>query len=31
MVSHAWTRCGHYFVTGGGNRHGYAVVAKFAS
>ena len=31
MVAHAWTRCGNYFVTGGSNRHGYAVVAKFAS
>ena len=31
MIAHAWTRCGNYFVTGGSNRHGYAVVAKFAS
>ena len=31
MLAHAWIRCGDYFVTGGGNRHGYAVVAKFAS
>ena len=31
MIAHAWTRCGNYFVTGGSNRYGYAVVAKFAS
>ena len=31
MLAHAWIRCGDYFVTGGGNRYGYAVVAKFAS
>lgn len=31
MLAHAWIRCGDYFVTGGGNRHGYAVVVKFAS
>lgn len=31
MLAHAWTRCGNYFVTGGVNKQGYAVVAKFAS
>lgn len=31
MLAHAWTRCGSYYVTGGYNRQGYAVVAKFAS
>ena len=29
MLAHAWTRCGKYFVTGGYNKEGYAVVAKF--
>lgn len=31
MVAHAWTRCGSYFITGGENRSGYAVVAKFST
>ena len=31
MQAHAWTRCGEFFVTGGANRHEYAVVAKFAN
>ena len=31
MLAHAWLRCGKYYVTGGANRGGYAVVAKFAS
>lgn len=31
MMAHAWVRCGSYYVTGGENRQGYAVVAKFAS
>lgn len=31
MLAHAWLRCGEYYVTGGANREGYAVVAKFAN
>ena len=31
MLAHAWTRCGKYYVTGGVNKDGYAVVAKFAN
>ena len=31
MIAHAWIRCGSYYITGGDNRWGYAVVAKFAS
>ena len=31
MIAHAWTRCGKYYVTGGINKAGFAVVAKFAS
>ena len=31
MLAHAWLRCGEYYVTGGGNRTGYAVVAKFSN
>ena len=31
MLAHAWTRCGQYYVTGGGNKEGYAIVAKFTS
>lgn len=31
MLAHAWLRCGEYYVTGGANRHGYAVVAKFTN
>lgn len=31
MVAHAWIRCGSYFITGGENRSGYAVVAKFST
>ena len=31
MIAHAWTRCGEFYVTGGANRNGFAVVAKFAS
>lgn len=30
MIAHAWIRCGSYYITGGHNRVGYAVVAKFA-
>ena len=31
MLAHAWLRCGEYYVTGGANKEGYAVVAKFAN
>jgi len=31
MLAHAWIRCGSYYITGGSNRYGYAVVAKFAN
>ena len=31
MLAHAWLRCGDYYVTGGANKEGYAVVAKFAN
>lgn len=31
MIAHAWVRCGSFYITGGDNRWGYAVVAKFAS
>lgn len=31
MLAHAWTRCGNYYVTGGANKDGYAVVAKFSN
>ncbi|MEG1254491.1 lasso peptide biosynthesis B2 protein [Clostridium sp.] len=31
MIAHAWIRCGSYYITGGVNRTGYAVVAKFSS
>lgn len=31
MLAHAWIRCGNYFVTGGVNKQGYAVVAKFTN
>ena len=31
MLAHAWIRCGSYYVTGGINREGYAVVAKFSN
>ncbi|MDU2673348.1 MAG: lasso peptide biosynthesis B2 protein [Clostridium sp.] len=31
MLAHAWTRCGKYYVTGGANKDGYAVVAKFSN
>lgn len=31
MIAHAWLRCGEYFVTGGSNRFGYGVVAKFSN
>ncbi len=31
MLAHAWLRCGKYYVTGGANKEGYAVVAKFAN
>ena len=31
MLAHAWLRCGEYYVTGGANKDGYAVVAKFAN
>lgn len=31
MLAHAWIRCGSFYITGGENRQGYAVVAKFAS
>ena len=31
MIAHAWTRCGKYYVTGGANKDGYAVVAKFTN
>lgn len=31
MLAHAWIRCGKYYVTGGSNKEGYAVVAKFAN
>ena len=31
MLAHAWIRCGEYYVTGGANKDGYAVVAKFAN
>ena len=31
MLAHAWTRCGKYYVTGGANKDGYAVVTKFSS
>ncbi|MEG0669370.1 MAG: lasso peptide biosynthesis B2 protein [Clostridium sp.] len=31
MIAHAWVRCGSYYITGGTNKEGYAVVAKFAS
>lgn len=31
MMAHAWIRCGSYYITGGSNKQGYAVVAKFAS
>ena len=31
MLAHAWIWCGSYYVTGGYNREGYAVVAKYAN
>ncbi|MEG2017877.1 MAG: lasso peptide biosynthesis B2 protein [Clostridium sp.] len=31
MIAHAWIRCGSYYITGGSNKEGYAVVAKFAT
>lgn len=31
MLAHAWLRCGGYYVTGGANKDGYVVVAKFAN
>ena len=31
MLAHAWLRCGRYYVTGGANKDGYAVVAKFSN
>lgn len=31
MLAHAWIRCGNYYVTGGINRQGYAIVAKFSN
>lgn len=31
MLAHAWLRCGEYYVTGGSNKDGYAVVAKFSN
>lgn len=31
MIAHAWTRCGKAFITGGENKDGFAVVAKFAT
>lgn len=31
MLAHAWTRCGTYYVTGGYNKDGFAIVAKFTT
>lgn len=31
MLAHAWLRCGEYIVTGGNQKDGYVVVAKFSS
>lgn len=31
MLAHAWLRCGEYIVTGGTQKNGYVVVAKFTN
>lgn len=31
MLAHAWLRCGEYIVTGGYEKSGYVVVAKFSN
>ncbi|MGL5087632.1 MAG: lasso peptide biosynthesis B2 protein [Clostridium sp.] len=31
ILAHAWLRCGEYIVTGGSQKGGYVVVAKFSN
>lgn len=31
LIAHAWLRCGENIITGGDERHGFTMVAKFAN